>query len=80
VLALRVTASGPVSRLLLERSQVLRADADGPARIAAQGLDRLASEVVADATRTGTVAAGGLTAAWIGLLLVARVRSRAGSG
>jgi hypothetical protein len=78
-LALRLGASGPVARLLVARARVLEA-ADEPARIAAEGLRRLASEVVADATRTGMLAAGGLAAAGVVLVAAARRRSRSVSG
>jgi hypothetical protein len=75
-LALRLTASGPVSRFLIARAGLAQRD-DQPISIATAGLQRFASDIVADATRDGLIVAAVLAA--VGVVLVAtRYRRAAG--
>jgi len=74
-LALRLAAAGPIAHVLIRRAEIDER-ADPPVRIAAAGLRRLADEVVADATRTGLIAAGAIAAVGLGLVAAAQMRSR----
>ena len=75
VLVLRLIASGPVARFLLERAGI-EERADQPVGIAARGLRLFTSEIVADATRGGMIAAGVLVAAGVGLAALTHARGR----
>jgi hypothetical protein len=73
-LALRLSASGPVSRFLIERAGLAQRG-DPPITIATAGLQRFASEIVADATRDGLLVAAAVAA--VGVALVATRYRRA---
>lgn len=75
-LALRWAASGPVAHFLLRRAR-LDQRADEPIGLAADGLHRLAHEVVADATRAALVAASAVAVAGVALVAIGRRRARA---
>ncbi len=77
VLVLRLIASGPVARLLLARAGIDERG-DQPVGIAARGLRMYTSEIVADATRGGMIAACVLVAAGLGLAFLTHVRGRRG--
>jgi hypothetical protein len=66
-LALRLSASGPVSRFLIARAGIDQRG-DQPVAIAAAGLQRFASEIVADATRDGMLMAAVLAVAGVALV------------
>jgi hypothetical protein len=74
-LAMRAAASGPVAAFLLRRAGI-RDRVDAPVRVAADGLRRLAHEVVVDATHTGVVLAIAIALAGAALLAASHVSAR----